>query len=238
MNSGLSQIANEEEAVPVSGIRAAIPCLDPWDLTERQHLSYDYDSEGGAAVASAYAIGDTPAIAELFDRHAATVTRFVCRHVQSRADVEDIVQATFVKVVRGISSFDGRSMVSTWLLGIAANVIKHHQRSRARRQRFESLLALGQGEGRETRVTERIEARRSLAAANDALQRLDLEKRQAFVMCELEGLSAREAAMTLGATETTVWKRVSDTRKILRRAMPTELVLKMETKESGSSIDS
>ncbi len=224
MNSALSQITNEEEEAPVSGICAAIPCLEPSVLTHGQQLSYSYDSEADAALASACAVRDAPAIAELFDRHAATVTRFVCRHVQSRADVEDIVQATFVQVVRGISSFDGRSMASTWLLGIAANIIKHHRRSKARRQRFESFLALAQGEVRETRVTERIEARRSLAAANDALQRLDLEKRLAFVMCEIEGLSAREAAVTLGATETTVWKRVSDTRKILRRAMPTELV--------------
>lgn len=219
-NSGLSQITNEHEAAPVSGVR-----VTPWAAIHARPLLDVHDTQSSdAAIAAACALGDMAAIAELFDRHAPTLTRFVYRHVPSKADVEDIVQATFVKVLRGISSFDGRSMVSTWLLGIAANVIKHHRRSKARRQRFESFLALAQGEGRETRVTERIEAKRSLAAVNDALQRLDLEKRLAFVMCELEGLSAREAAVTLGATETTVWKRVSDTKKILRRAMPTELV--------------
>jgi RNA polymerase sigma-70 factor (ECF subfamily) len=114
--------------------------------------------------------------------------------------------------------------VSTWLLGIAANVLKHHFRSKARRRRFERNLSLAQGDAREARVAERIEAKRSLAVAHDALQKLDLEKRRAFVLCELEGLSAREAAQTLGATETTVWKRVSETRKLLRRAMPVESV--------------
>ena len=216
MSSALSLITDEEEVAPASGVRAS-----PWVVVPAHSLPCDSDSQSEAAIATARGVGE---IAELFDRHAATVTRFVSRHVASEADVEDIVQATFVKVLRGISNFDGRSMVSTWLLGIAANIIKHHRRSKARRQRFERFLALAQGPGREARVTERIEARRSLGAINDALQRLDIEKRHAFVLCEFEGLSAREAAATLGASETTVWKRVSDTRKILRRAIPTECV--------------
>lgn len=170
---------------------------------------------------SAVTFGDSTAVAALFDCHERTVTRFVCRRVPSEMDAEDIVQATFMHVLKGYSRFDGRSTVSTWLLGIAANVIKHHRRSRLRRQRFERHLAC-QLDGPETRIAERVEAKQSLALAYDALQKLDDEKRQAFVMCELQGLSAREAARTLGATETTVWKRVSDTRKILRRALPGE----------------
>jgi len=157
--------------------------------------------------------------ADWFSRHERTLTRFIYRQVPCTMDVEDILQVTFVRAMRGYARFDGRSAISTWLLGIAANVIRHHVRSKARRQRLERHLQVTFGDGRETRLSERIEAKHSLVAANDALKRLDSDKRQAFVLCELEGLTAREAAQTLGATETTVWKRVSDTRKILRRAM-------------------
>ena len=69
--------------------------------------------------------GDPAAIAALFDRHGRTVSRFVFRMIHDENEVEDIVQATFVEVLRGYATFDGRSMVSTWLLGIAANVVRH-----------------------------------------------------------------------------------------------------------------
>jgi RNA polymerase sigma-70 factor, ECF subfamily len=162
---------------------------------------------------------DTREFADLLSHHERTVARFVYRQVSCLTDVEDIVQATFVRAIRGYSRFDGRSAVSTWLLGIAANVIRHYVRSKIRRQRLERHLQFALAEEPDTRLPERIEAKRSLAVANDALKRLDVDKRRAFVLCEIEGLSAREAARALGATETTVWKRVSDTRKILRRAV-------------------
>jgi len=162
---------------------------------------------------------DGRAFADWFSRHERTLTRFIYRQVPCTMDVEDILQATFVRAIRGYSKFDGRSAVATWLMGIAANVVRHHVRSKVRRQRLEHHLQMAFGGGRETHLTEHIQAKRSLAAANDALQKLDSDKRQAFVLCELEGLTAREAARTLGATETTVWKRVSDTRKILRRVL-------------------
>ena len=159
------------------------------------------------------------AFAALFEKHEQTLFRFVYRRVPCATDVEDIVQATFVRAIRGYTTFDGRSTILTWLLGIAANVVRHHVRSKVRRQRLERHLEIASQHASGTRVAEIVEAKHSLAAANDALQKLDVEKQEAFVMCEIEGLSAREVAETLGATETTVWKRVSDTRKILKRAV-------------------
>lgn len=219
MNPSLQHF-NEHESPPPSAVRTSRPSEVQWDVIRMPESTPKVEPLSDDAIASACAQGDSSAIAELFDRYERALARFVCRQVPSEADVEDIVQATFVNVVRGISRFDGRSLVSTWLLGIAANVIKHHLRSKARRQRFERCLSLVVGEGREARVAERIEAKRSLMMAHRALQKLDSDKQRAFVLCEIEGLSAREVAQTLGATETTVWKRVSDTRKILKRAMP------------------
>jgi len=162
---------------------------------------------------------ESRAVADLFDHYGPALGRFVNRYVACKTDVEDIVQVTFVRAIRAYSRFDGRSTVLTWLLGIAANVVRHHVRAKARRQRLERHLQLVFADRHEMRLTESIEAKRTLVAANDAFCKLDSDKRQAFVLCELEGLTAREAAVTLGATETTVWKRVSDTRKILRRAV-------------------
>ena len=174
------------------------------------------------AIALACASGDPAAIAELFDRHERTVSRFVYRLLPLDHEVQDIVQATFVEVLRGISRFDGRSKVSTWLLGIAANIVRHHLRARGRRRRFEHCLSLVIGAESESRLPERVQARRTLALAYDALHKLDVDKQVAFVMCEIEGVSAKDAALALGVTETAVWKRVSDARRTLKQALPRE----------------
>lgn len=174
------------------------------------------------ALALACTSGDPSAIAALFDRHGRTVSRFVCRMVRDDDEVEDIVQATFLEVLRGQASFDRRSLVSTWLLGIAANVVRHHLRSKIRRRRFETCLELIAGNRRESTPSECADARKTLVLANRVLNRLDVDKQLAFVMCEVEGLSAREAAVALGVTEAAVWKRVSETRKALRRALSEE----------------
>ena len=67
--------------------------------------------------------------------------------------------------------------------------------------------------------TDGVDARRALRAASRALASLPLERRMAFVLCELEGLSARDAASALDSTETAVWKRVSEARRAIRDAV-------------------
>jgi DNA-directed RNA polymerase specialized sigma24 family protein len=56
---------------------------------------------------------------------------------------------------------------------------------------------------------------RPIAIESGAL-RQPPERRLAFVLCEIEGVSAADAARILDTTETAVWKRVSDVRRALR----------------------
>lgn len=67
--------------------------------------------------------GDAQAWDQLFDRFYPVAFRFVFQLSGefSREDSEEICQETFVAVVRGLSSFDGRSAFQTWLLRIASN---------------------------------------------------------------------------------------------------------------------
>jgi RNA polymerase sigma-70 factor (ECF subfamily) len=67
--------------------------------------------------------GDGQAWDELFDRYYPVAFRFVFQLSAdfSREDTEEICQETFVAVVRGLASFDGRSAFQTWLLRIASN---------------------------------------------------------------------------------------------------------------------
>src|SRR5450432_3742122 len=87
------------------------------------------------ALVLACVAGDGRALEELFYRHGAQVHRVLVRlgHVD-RKDLEDLVQSTFLEVHRSAKGFSGRSAVSTWILGIAMNVARHHVRGEARRR--------------------------------------------------------------------------------------------------------
>ena len=168
------------------------------------------------AVAHACASRDPVALSELFDRFHVRVTRYLSRAVGRTGEVEDLVQNTFLEIARGRARFDGRSAVATWLLGIATNVARHHLRSRSRRLRLleavKAVIPLGAATG----AAETLDARRLLQRVDDQLQAEPPERRLAFLLCELEGVSAGDAARLLETTETAVWKRVSDVRRALR----------------------
>lgn len=170
------------------------------------------------AVAAACATGDPAAVAELFDRYHGAVLRFISRVVGSGADAEDLLQATFVEVARGKARFEGASQVRTWMFGIAANVARHHLRSNARRSRLARAVATVARSEPPPNPDDALAARRALHQAERALAALPAAQRIAFVLCEIEGLSAEEAATALGSSQTAVWKRVSDARQALKAA--------------------
>jgi RNA polymerase sigma-70 factor, ECF subfamily len=171
------------------------------------------------SVATACSTGDSAAVAELFLRFHAPVTRYLSRLVPSRTDVEDLLQTTFLQIAKGRAHYAGRASVRTWLLGIATNVVKHHRRSGAR------LLRLLDAARREPPPAppwpcDDDAAKRALRRIEQALSSLSPEQRFAFVLCEIEGLSAREAALILETSEQAVWRRVSDARRALRALLP------------------
>lgn len=187
-----------------------------------RRLEVERESWSDEAVAHACASGDPVAVAELFDRYQAVVTRFLSRAVGAGPDVEDLLQTTFMEVARVKSPFQGRSKVLTWLLGIAANVSRHHLRSKRRRARLLQAVSFTRRQPSPA-VDEVTDARLAVDRAREHLERLPDDKRLAFVLCELEGLSAKEAAQALGCSETAVWKRVSEARQALRKAIAGEV---------------
>jgi DNA-directed RNA polymerase specialized sigma24 family protein len=64
--------------------------------------------ESDAELVVAVAAGDLRALGELFDRHEPALRRYLGRMGIPRADVDDLVQATFLEITRAAPSFDAR----------------------------------------------------------------------------------------------------------------------------------
>lgn len=169
------------------------------------------------ALAMACAKGDAEAISALFERYRRPVARYVHRLLGGSPDVEDVVQSTFLEVARGKSTYDvKRASVQTWLFAIATYVVRHHRRSRGRRQRLLAAVRWASPLPN-TEPGANLDACRRIDQAKHALEQLSSKLREAFVLCELEGFSAAKAGAVLGISEVAVWKRVSKARQLIRR---------------------
>lgn len=79
----------------------------------------DHDDESSLVARLQH--GDEAAFATLVQRHHAAMTRLASSMVPNRAIAEEVVQDTWLAVVRGVERFEGRSSLRTWLYRILLN---------------------------------------------------------------------------------------------------------------------
>lgn len=165
-----------------------------------------------------FARAEPATISALYRAHAPLLARVCARMgAGSPADVEDVVQTTFLEAIRGANRFEGKTSLRGWLVSIALNQTRLHRRTegRARRKLAQVSLVDTPTDDREMWFVRSQEVRRLEAA----LQELPELQREALVLSEIEGLPAKEIAALVGAPPATIWRRVHDARKSLRRLL-------------------
>jgi RNA polymerase sigma-70 factor (ECF subfamily) len=151
--------------------------------------------------------GDEVAFVSLVSLYHQRLLRFAESMVPSRAVAEEVVQDTWLGVVRGIDRFEGRSSVKTWLFRILAN------RARTAGARESRTVPLGDPlEGRfaadgewsrppepwSDAVDSRIAAEDVASRVRRCLPALPPGQRQVLVLRDIEGLDADEVCTLLG----------------------------------------
>lgn len=161
-----------------------------------------------------------PSWESIVTEHSARVYRLAYRLTGNRHDAEDLTQETFVRVFRSLSSYTPGTFEG-WLHRITTNLFLDQARRR-RRIRMEPLgddaehvpgLA---GPGTPERGFEHANLDQDVQAALDGLSP---EFRAAVVLCDIEGLSYEEIAVTLGIKLGTVRSRIHRARAQLRTAL-------------------
>ena len=161
------------------------------------------------------------AVAEVYDAHHAAVRAFAKRLLGDAATAEDLVHEVFVSLPRAVRNFRGDSALRTFLISVAVNHARHHVRAAQRRRR--AISAYGELEQARAQDPEHEARRRELAdLLTRALDTLPIEQRVAFVLCEVEERTSREAALIVGAPEAPLRTRLFHAKKKLRSALETE----------------
>lgn len=163
--------------------------------------------------------GDRDALGVLFDRHHQALYGFLARTSGAvDAEVEDLVQTTFLEAFRAAPKFRATAAPRTWLFAIGGNLAKMHRRATRRRSRAMQRLA-EQPERTSVSAESQVAHQRALARIEAALDGLPHDLRVAYVMCVLEDVPADEAGRALGVPRGTIWRRVHDARQALRQAI-------------------
>lgn len=166
--------------------------------------------------------GDRAAVAEVYDAHQAALRAFARKLTGDAQVAEDLVHDVFVALPSAVKRFREDAALRTFLTSIAVNHARKHVRAAARRrsamERYAREPEWGGGG-----TPEADAARRQLAAAlSRALDKLPLDQRVAFVLCEVEQRTSREAAEVVDAPEETVRTRLFHARKKLRAHLEKE----------------
>ena len=164
--------------------------------------------------------GALDALARAFDRWHQRVRVLARRLLSDDAAAEDVVQEVFAALPDAVRRFRGDVGLEAFVLAIAVKRARHHRRAATRRR-----LALARLETRAASEAnpERDLYRRELGARlARALDDLPHDQRVAFVLCEVEGLTAGEAAPIADAPEATMRTRLFHARRKLRERLARE----------------
>lgn len=159
-----------------------------------------------------------PSFDDVYASELAFVWRSARRLGVREAALDDVVQEVFVVVHRRLPSFEGRSTLKTWLFGITLRVVRDHLRAARRKATCSDvdLEAMRDDSPGPCETAERSEAVRLLHALLDELPD---ERREVFVMAELEQMTVPEIAEVLGLLVNTAYGRLRLARQDFEKAL-------------------
>jgi RNA polymerase sigma-70 factor (ECF subfamily) len=161
---------------------------------------------------------------QIFDRHAAAIHRYLARRV-GRLLADDLTAETFLIAFRNRDKYDmAHADCRPWLYGIAANLLRGHQRAEVRQYR--ALARTGVDPVYDTSYDASEEADARVTAADDVralagvLAGLPAGERDVLTLIAQAQLSYPEVARALDIPVGTVRSRLHSARKRIRNALP------------------
>ena len=165
----------------------------------------------GAAITPASVVLDFD---EVYREHLAFVWRSARRLGVRDASLDDVVQDIFVIVHRRLADFEGRSALRTWLFAITIRTVRDQRRSVGQRSLggavevdLDSVRATSPGPGESFEKAEAVQLLHAL------LDGMSDERREIFVMSELEQVPMPEIADVLRVNVNTAYARLRAARQ-------------------------
>src|SRR3954465_3001980 len=175
-----------------------------------------------AEIVAALKRGDESVFADLVDAYSPGLLRMARMFVRDQAVAEDVVQDTWIAVLRGISRFEGRSSLKTWIYRILINTAKTRGQREARSIPFSATAASEEaavdpdrfqteehrraggwliGPSEWPTPEEELLQGETRAAILAAIEELPDSQRAVITMRDVEGFGTEEVSEALGITD-------------------------------------
>ncbi len=165
----------------------------------------------------------------LYRDHVDLVYRYAHRLCGEMESAKDLVQETFLSAYRGFNRFRGDARISTWLYTIASRACMRMRRKRKgqpeRELSLDEFVPTSDGEFHlqipvdGLTPEEALENKELREALDQAIQKLPSKYRMTLVLRDMEGLSAKEVGIVMGANERAVKSRLHRARLFVRREL-------------------
>jgi RNA polymerase sigma-70 factor, ECF subfamily len=179
----------------------------------------------------AFKKGDARAFETLVRRHRASVFNFILRYTGQRARAEDLLQETWLKVVRSSPEYEPKARFLTWVYTIARNLCVDSARKESYRAADSLDAPAGQQQEDGPSLGELVPAESTASPdrgaynarvrplLEQAIRSLPEEQREVFLLREYSGISFKEIAEVTGVFENTVKSRMRYALEGLRRKL-------------------
>jgi len=163
--------------------------------------------------------GQVEALEELVDRHLRKTRTMLCQMVLDPSLADDLAQEVFLRVIRGLSNFDGRAKFSTWLYRVAMNTARSFLAGR-RRSPVDFCPDLPERAQTRNPQPECAAMEAELKSAiEDAMGELSPRLRGAVVLTSFQGFGIKEAARIEGCATATMYWRIHEARRKLKKRL-------------------
>lgn len=162
--------------------------------------------------------GDKIALEELLVQVAPSIHRFGLRMCKNAHDADDVLQDTLLSVARHLGEFEGRSSLTSWVFALTRSACTRRRRGLKNQEHVPAEQApepVDPEANPETTASDRELA----DLLSRALDELPEAHREVILLRDVEGLSAPEAAATLGVTVDALKSRLHRAREALRVAL-------------------
>jgi RNA polymerase sigma-70 factor, ECF subfamily len=162
--------------------------------------------------------GDRVAMEGLLASVAPSIRRFAARMCRNDADADDVLQDALLSIATHLDSFEGRSSLPTWAFTIARTACSRRRRGK-KNAPSEGDAALGAHAAEEPDPEDHVSSRETSQMVSQALSGLPEDYREVLLLRDAEGLTAPEAALTLGVSVDALKSRLHRARAALRDAL-------------------
>lgn len=181
-------------------------------------MAFARDDEHLTRCALAAADGNRAALEQFVRATQRDVWRFIA-HLTHVALADDLAQETFLRALRALPRFEGRSSARTWLLSIARRVIADHHRTAMRRPQIADAADVTHAaDAQVTAAYAGAPGFEDIVELNLLLSDLIPERREALVLTQVLGLSYAEVAEICSCPVGTVRSRIARARSDLLAA--------------------